>query len=129
MSSHGSIITEIMDLIELKRTLADLQLEYEATKKMTTCDGTVHKIDVIIKDPNGRQIGLEKTEKGAYRFISDTAGLNNQQLKVQKDFLNKIRQKYAYNKIVTELKNQGYSITEEEKVQNNTIKLVARKWS
>ena len=129
MSSHGSIITEIMDLIELKRTLADPQLKYEDAKKMTTCDGAVHKVDVMIKDPNGRQIGLEKTEKGSYRFITDTAGLNNQQLKTQKDFLNKIRQKYAYNKIVTELKNQGYSITEEEKVQNNTIKLVARKWS
>ena len=129
MSSHGSIITEIMNLIELKRTLADLQLEYDDVKKMTTCDGVIHKVDVLIKEPNGRQVGLEKTEKGAYRFITDTAGLDNQQLKVQKDFLNRIRQKYAYNKIVTELKNQGYSITEEEKVQNNTIKLVARKWS
>ncbi len=129
MSSHGSIITEIMDLIELKRTLADLQLKYTDAKKMTTCDGAVHKVDVMIGDPNGRQIGLEKTEKGAYRFITDNAGLDNQQLKTQKDFLNKIRQKYAYNKIVTELKNQGYTISEEEKVQNNTIKLVARKWS
>lgn len=129
MSSHGSIITEIMDLIELKRTLTDLQLQFEAAKKMTTCDGTIHKVDVLIKDPNGRQIGLEKTEKGAYRFITDTSGLDNRQLKEQKDFLNRIRQKYAYNKIVTELKNQGYTISEEEKVQNNTIKLVARKWS
>jgi hypothetical protein len=50
-------------------------------------------------------------------------------MKKQRDFVNKIRQRYAYNKIVTELKQRGYVIAEEEKVQNNTIKLVARKWS
>lgn len=128
MSSHGSIITEIMDLLELKNTLTQLELKYEEMKTISTESGVVSKVDVLIKDPNGRAIGLQKTEKGTYRVVSDCKGLTQDQLKVQQKFVNKIKQKYAYNKVITELKKQGYIIAEEEKVANNTIKLVARKW-
>lgn len=129
MSTETSIIAEIMDLIELKRTLSQLQTQYQAIKSMKTCDGKTHKVEVVIKDPTGRQIGLEKTDKGAYRFIADSEGLTKQEVKQQKTFINKIKQKYAYNKVISELKSQGYNICEEEKVTGNTIRLVARKWS
>ena len=129
MSSGASIITEICDLISLKRTLSELQAEYEEAKTVTTSDGVSRKVEVAIRDPHGRLIGLEKTRKGEYRFVADTKGLSNEQLKKQQVFINRIRQKYAYNKVINELKKQGYVISQEEKVQNNTIRLVARKWS
>ncbi|MEK6563804.1 MAG: DUF1257 domain-containing protein [Candidatus Omnitrophota bacterium] len=129
MSSGASITTEICDLIALKRTLSELQAEYEEAKTVTTSDGVLRKVEVAIRDPHGRIIGLEKTKKGEYRFVADTKGLSNEQLKKQQAFINRIRQKYAYNKVVDELKKQGYVISQEEKVQNNTIRLVARKWS
>lgn len=129
MSSAASIITDICDLIALKRTLADLQAQYEEEKTMTTSSGVTHQVDVVIKDPQGRDIGLTKTKKGDYQFVADTKGLTKEQLKRQQVFINKIKQKYAYNQVVNELKKQGYVIAEEQKVQNNTIKLVARKWA
>ena len=129
MSSETSIITEIMDLIELKKALSELEAQYEMIKTMQTSDGVVRNVDVVIKDPNGRQVGLQKTQDGTYQFIADSAGLSKEQLKQQQAFINKIKQRYSYNKIVDELKKQGYIIAEEEKVQNNTIRLVARKWS
>ena len=129
MSSGASIITEICDLIALKQTLSELQAEYEEAKTVTTSDGVSRKVEVAIRDPHGRLIGLEKTRKGEYRFVADTKGLSNEQLKKQQVFINRIRQKYAYNKVINELKKQGYIISQEEKVQNNTIRLVARKWS
>lgn len=129
MSSETSIITEIMDLIELKCALSQLEAQYAAMKTMTTGDGVIHNVDVAIKDPNGRLIGLEKTKEGAYQFIADSQGLTKEQLKQQQSFINKIKQKYAYNKVISELKKQGYVISQEEKVENNTIRLVARKWS
>ncbi|HAH19286.1 MAG: hypothetical protein A2Y00_06960 [Omnitrophica WOR_2 bacterium GWF2_43_52] len=129
MSSEACLITMIGDLIALKRTLSDLQVEYEETKTLTTADGSSHKVEVVIKDPNGRLIGLEKTKKGEYQFVADTKGLTKEQLKKQQVFINKIKQKYAYSKVIAELKKQGYMISEEERVQKNTIRLVARKWS
>lgn len=129
MSSEASIITDIRNLIELKRTLAELQARYEEEKTMAASSGVRHQVDVVIKGPRGEDIGLIKTKKGDYQFVADTKGLTKEQLKAQQAFINKIKQKYAYNKVVGELKKQGYVIAEEQKVQNNTIKLVARKWA
>lgn len=129
MSSEACLITMIGDFIALKKTLSDLQVEYEETKALTVADGTSHKVEAVIKGPNGRLIGLEKTKNGEYQFVADTKGLTKEQAKKQQVFINKIKQKYAYSKVINELKKQGYIISEEEKVQNNTIRLVARKWS
>ena len=128
MSTHANIITEIFDLIELKNTLSGLELQYQEMQSMTTEQGAIQKVDVVIKDPHGRAIGLKKTKQGKYEFIADCQGLTDQQRTQQKKFINTIKQKYAYNKVLSQLKQQGYIIAQEEKVQNNTIRVVARKW-
>lgn len=130
MSSGGSIIAlEIRALACLIKSIVDLGIEYKELASMRTADGKIHKVDLVIKDGFGKEIGFEKTAQGNYRIISDTGGLNQAQLKKQQDFVKKIRQRYAYNKVVEELRKQGYTIAEEEKVEKNTIRLVARKWS
>ena len=129
MSAGSMIGLELRCLITLISSIVQLGIAYKQLSSMRTSDGKIHKVDLLVKDEFGRDVGFEKTEKGTYQVISDTSGLNKEQLKKQQDFINKIRQKYAYNKITDELKKQGYVIAEEEKVQNNTIRLVARKWS
>lgn len=128
MSTHANIISEIFDLIELKNTLSSLKLQYDQMQSMATEQGIIEKVDVVIKDPNGRPVGLKKTKQGNYEFIADCAGLNDQQRKIQKKFINTIKQKYAYHKVLTQLKQQGYIIAQEEKVNDTTIRVVARKW-
>lgn len=130
MSSGASIVSlEIRALIFLVKSIVDLGLEYKELCSMKTADGKVHQVDLLVKDRNGKDVGFEKTQNGTYQVITDTSGLNQDQIKTQQDFVNRIRQKYAYNKITDQLKSQGYIIAEEEKIQNNTIRLVARKWS
>jgi hypothetical protein len=129
MSSHGIVVAELRCLATLINSIMELGVAYKEASSMRTADGVIHKVDVILKDTNGKDIGFEKTKKGDYRVIADCSGLNKAQLKKQQDLVNKIRQKYAYNTVVNELKKQGYIISEEEKVQNNTIRLTARKWS
>jgi hypothetical protein len=129
MSSGSLIGLEIRCLAALIKSIVDLGLEYKELKTMRTADGKMHKVDLVIKDENGKDIGFEKTQKGDYQVIADSSGLDSGQLKRQQEFIKKIRQRYAYNNVVDQLKKQGYIITEEEKVQNNTIRLVARKWS
>ena len=97
---------------------------------MRNGQGQIVKVDVVVKDPaTGRDIGFQKTEKGDYRIITDSLGLNETQAKAQQDFVKQIRQRYAYNKVLEQLKKQGYIIAQEEKVADNTIHIVARKWS
>lgn len=130
MSSGAEIVgLEIRALFFLIKSIVDLGIEYKELCSMRTADGKVHKVDLLVKDECGKDVGFEKTEKGDYRIIADTTGLDKAQIKRQREFVKKIRQRYAYNKITDELKKQGYIIAEEEKVQNNTVRLVARKWS
>ncbi|MBM3249542.1 MAG: DUF1257 domain-containing protein [Candidatus Omnitrophica bacterium] len=130
MSSGGSVIAlEIRALVCLIKSIVDLGIQYKELASMRTADGKVHKVDLVIKDEFGKEIGFEKTEQGNYRIVSDSSGLNQNQIRKQQEFVKKIRQRYAYNKVVEELRKQGYTIAEEEKVEKNTIRLVARKWS
>ena len=129
MSSHGGVGVEIFYIAHLIKSIVDLGRQYKELETMQTADGKIYKVDLVTTDENGRKIGFQKTAKGDYRIIADCAGLNSEQLKKQNNFIKQIRQRYSYNKVLEELKKQGYIISEEEKVQNNTIRLVARKWS
>ncbi|MCX5708159.1 MAG: DUF1257 domain-containing protein [Candidatus Omnitrophica bacterium] len=129
MSSHGGIGLELIAIAHLIKSIVDLNRQYKELTTMQTTDGKIYKVDLVTTDDNGRNIGFQKTEKGNYKVIADCAGLNSEQLKKQNNFVKQIRQRYSYNKVIEDLKKQGYIVAEEEKVQNNTIRLVARKWS
>jgi hypothetical protein len=129
MSVCCPIISQIFDLVQLKIALSQLELKLQNSSEIKTTDGKIHMVDVVILDPHGKKIGFEKTAKGNYEIVTDTAGLTKTQLKSQADFVKKIRQRYSYTMVIDRLKKDGYVIAEEEKVQNNTIRLVARKWS
>lgn len=128
MSHHYSISSAILDLKDLLQTFSELQIQYKKVSQMATCTGKIEKVEMVLMDPNNRQIGVQKDGKGAYNLIADSTGLSESQLKAQLKFVNRIKQRCAYNKIVAQLRNQGYIITDEQKTGENTIKLAARKW-
>lgn len=129
MSAHGGAGIPIVILAQLIQSIIDLGREYHDLKQMRTSDGKIYNVDLVTTDENGRQVGFQKTKNGDYKVIADCAGLNNEQLKKQESFVKAIKQRYSYNTVIQQLKKQGYVIAQEEKIQNNTIRLVARKWS
>ncbi len=44
-------------------------------------------------------------------------------------FLRQVTQRYAYNTVVKETANQGFTITEQAKNQDGSIRLVVQRWS
>ncbi len=129
MSSGGTVGVEFRCLTALIKSIVDLGIEYRQLKSMRSADGKMHKVDLVVTDEFGKEIGFEKAETGEYKIISDCADLTKPELKKQSGFIKKIRQRYAYNTVMDKLKKEGYVIAEEEKVQNNSIRIVARKWS
>lgn len=134
MSSFGGIDLAIYSIAGLIKAISDLNLayqdirHYQKEQKMTTADGKIYNVDVIVKDEFNRSIGFQKQKNGSYKVIADSYGLNTEQLKKQREFINQIKRRYAYNMVVGELKKQGYQITEEKKIEKDTIKLTARRW-
>lgn len=128
MSAHGTVGVEIRAIAILIKSIIDLGVEYKKLSQMRTEDGKIHDVELLVKDENGKDIGFEKTESGDYRIIADSSGLNKTQFKKQENFIKQIKQRYSYNTVIDKLRKDGYIIAEEEKVKNNTIRLVARKW-
>lgn len=129
MSVYGRMATEILDYSTLKRTLSELEAQLEENTRISTSEGKKHSVDIAVVGPGGKRVGFKKTKTGAYEIINESCGLSNAQRIKLDAFINKIRQRYSYHRVVDELNSQGYVIAEEEKSADNTIRLVARKWS
>jgi hypothetical protein len=118
-----------MLLAGLLKSIRDLNAQAKELGEIRNGQGKVEKVDVVVQGPEGRDIGFKKDTDGVYQVVADNAGLSPEQAKRQQDFIKQIRQRYSYNKVLEQLKKQGYIIAEEEKTQGNTIRILARKWS
>lgn len=128
MSSEVSIGVSVIELVELIGALRDLKRMEREAKEMRTSDGETHQVDLIFKDGLGRDVGVQKSGDG-YKLIPDCHGLSKDQMKTQSDSIQQVVQRYSYRKVLKELQAQGYTLAEEEKRSDNTIRLVVRKWS
>ena len=136
MSALCGIDLTIESLTLLRRTLKELNFHHKLLEEiddrekqlfaMETPEGTIEKVNIIITDSAGTRIGLQKQHDGQYRVI--TSASSAPQMQKQEAIANRIKQRYAYNRIKEELQSKGYSLVEEQKSDDNTIKLVARRW-
>lgn len=128
MSSLFGIDLLIVSVGALMAAASELKVAHEQKKQMRTHDGSVHPVEVVIKDENNREIGFQKQKDGSYKIIADEAGLSQNQVKKQQQLINKVKQRYAYTMVVQELKKQGYQVAEEKAAEKGAIKLIVRKW-
>lgn len=126
MSQEASIAPLIMDIFALLSTCDELGRAQRKVDSFRTNDGQTHKVEAVFTDGIGRQVGVQQTEKG-FRLIPDCVGLSAEQQKTQTQSIQQVVQKYAYKKVVEQLKRDGYTIAEEGK-KGEDIRLVARKW-
>jgi len=131
VSTSCDIVTIIMDLAGLVTSLRDLgvvERDIQRTRELVTHDGRRHEVDLVVRSPQGRQLGFQKGTDGHYRVIADTQGLGPKQVQAQTRFVQQIVQRYAYRTVLDRLKAQGYVVAQEEQKADRTIRLVLRKW-
>ena len=68
------------------------------------------------------------TAKGI-EFVADWWGVETTAGISQKEFMQKVTQKYSYYKVLEELKKKGYLLEEEETKEDKTIHIKLRKWA
>ena len=128
MSSHASVSPLILDLLSFFDALSDLKRVVDKSAALEMLDGSRHEVEAVFDDGAGRKAGLQKTDKG-YAILTDCAGLSAAQQKAQAQSIQEVVQRYAYRKVISQLQKEGYSVAEEQKQADGSIKLVARKWS
>lgn len=128
MSSRADISPLILDLLSFFDALSDLKRATAKVDSFRTSDGQTHQVEAVFDDGTGRKAGLQKTDKG-YRVVADCHGLSPQQQKAQTESIQQVVQRYAYRKVVAQLQREGYSVAEEQKQPDGSVRLVVRKWS
>jgi len=128
MSHFTKVKTKIFDKGVLEQALKDLNYQISPVNVVHGF-GDAKSADFVINlnKSSKSEIGFTKNKDGSYDMIADWWGVNLTTGKHQDD-VNQITQRYAYQKVLVEVKKRGFVIAEEKVQGDNSIKLIVRKW-
>lgn len=127
MSHFSNIKTKIRNLDSLKSALKDLDIDWKNGPGIVRgYQGQTRKADVVVEQANNYDFGFS-WNGNEYELVADLQYW--QQPLTVDGFLRQVTQRYAYHTVVNETANQGFNITEQEKNQDGSIRLVVQRWS
>lgn len=108
----------------LVATLVSAGLEYEERQRLETEDGEQHQVDLVVRDEAGVKIGIKLDQRaGVMRFVGHDGRDRRASALAQR-----VIQRYAYSRVMADLKSKGYQIAKEECQNDGSIKIVAQRW-
>lgn len=127
MSHFSNIKTKIRNLKNLKAALSDVGIDWKpGPSNVRGYQGQTHKADVVVEQNNNYDIGFS-WNGNEYELVADLQYW--QQPLTVEGFLSQVTQRYAYHTVVNEASNQGFTVSEQEKNQDGSIRLVVQRWS
>jgi hypothetical protein len=54
---------------------------------------------------------------------------DDMQMRRMRSLMDRVQQRYAYNKVLTETKSAGFNLVEESVGDDNVIRMTVRRWS
>ncbi|HZS42579.1 MAG TPA: DUF1257 domain-containing protein [Polyangia bacterium] len=130
MSHFTKVATKINDLVALKKALDQLGWKYTHNEQGVTVRGyrgqTVTAEMSI--DMGKYDIGVVKTEEGTYELVADWWGVETTKGLKEEEVAKEINSKYAYQRVVAAVEEQGYTIDTNAVQADGTIKLGVSKW-
>lgn len=127
MSHFSNIKTKIRNLNSLKAALNDLDVDWkDGPATVRGYQGQTCQADIVVEQNNNYDFGF--TWNGnEYELVADLQYWE-QPLTVE-GFLRQVTQRYAYNTVVSETANQGFTIAEQSNRDDGSICLVVQRWS
>ncbi|MBN3891755.1 MAG: DUF1257 domain-containing protein [Nostoc sp. JL31] len=127
MSHFSQIKTQIRNLDSLKDALTELGVDWKpGPREVRGYRGQTHPAEVSIEQENGYDIGFRWNGK-EYELVAD---LQYWQQNLSVDgFLRQVTQRYAYQTVVKETTRVGFQVSEQQKNEDGSIRLVVQRWS
>ncbi len=132
MSHFTKVETKINDLVALKKACDQLGWKWQGaeTEQGVTVrgwKGATMQAEMTI-DMGKYDVGVVKTESGNYELVADWWGIETTRGATEAEIVKDINQKYAYQRVVAAVEEQGYSIDENAIAEDGTVKLSVSKW-
>lgn len=126
MSHFSQIKTQIRNLSALESALDDLGLDWEVgPREVRGYKGLTHTAEVVIEQDNGYDIGFAWNGQ-SYELVADLQFWK--QDNTVDYFLSKVTQRYAFHTIVNESAQKGFQISEQQRNQDGSVRLVLQRW-
>lgn len=127
MSHFSSIKTQIRNLDSLKASLNNLGIEWKSgPSSVRGYQGQTTQAQIVIEQENNYDIGFSwnGTE---YELVADLQYW--QQPWTVDGFLQRVTQGYALHTVLNESSQQGFAVTEQQKNEDGSIRLVVQRWN
>ena len=114
MSHFSTLHTKITDAAILKASLSDLGISVKVEAHVRGYNGQHVRSDIVAVLDGDYDLGWSRNSDGTFDLIADLWGVAKKHN--QTELINSINQKYAVNKTIAEVKQQG--------LQNANVKLI-----
>jgi len=127
MSHFSQIKTQIRNLKSLQSALTDLGIDWKSgPTEVRGYRGQTSTAEVVVEQNNGYDLGFAWNGK-EYELVADLQFW--QQAWSVDRFINLVTQRYAFHTVVNETAKQGFQVTEQQKNQDGSVRLVVQRWS
>lgn len=124
MSQVVEVAILISGMAGLVQAIAEAGLESRREKAFRSEDGTVHAVDLVVRDEAGTEVGVAvDRQSGRASFVT-----REKDPRRGTALANRVAQRYAYSRVMEELKRKGYQVAREEKQPDGSIRVVAQRW-
>jgi hypothetical protein len=124
VSQRLEVAIVIEGLAALAQAIAEAGLACTQEKAFRSEDGRVHAVDMVVKDEQGTQVGVTVDKAtGKAHFVT-----REKDPRRGTALANRVAQRYAYSKVMEDLRRKGYQVAKEEKQADGSIKVVAQRW-
>lgn len=120
MSQVVELKIVVSGMAGLLEAIAEAGLECTRQKTFESAAGK-HAVDLVVTDEQGTRTGVKvdaRTGEATFVGHGEKAGA----------LAHRVMQRYAYSRVLDELKRKGYQIGKEEKQKDGSIRLVAQRW-
>jgi hypothetical protein len=132
MSHFTKCNLKITNLVALKKALADLNrtfVEAQSEQQAVVRGYKGATLNAELSINMGKyDVGVVKQADGSYELVADWWGVETTQGVTEKEFVEELNQRYAYQQVVLACEEQGYAMEETKNEENGTISLTMKKW-
>jgi hypothetical protein len=130
MSHFTKVATKINDLVALKKALDQLGWKYKHAEQgveVRGWRGAKTQAEISI-DMGKYDVGVIKQEDGTYSLEADWWGIETTRGVKEEEVVKELNAKYAYQRVVAAVEEQGYTIDTNAVQKDGTVKLTVSKW-
>ena len=130
MSHFTKVATKVNDLVALRKALDQLGWKYKYSEQgveVRGWRGQTSKAEIAI-DMGKYDVGVVKQEDGTYALEADWWGVETTKGLKEEEVVKEVNAKYAYQRVLAAVEEQGYSIDQNAVQADGSVKLTVSKW-